>query len=62
MRFDIPKNGFIGWECATCGKCVSSNLDDGLPSSKYWDLERQEVYCCAQHGLDRHEELRTNGS
>jgi len=59
MSFDIPMNGFIGWECSVCGRCVTSGLE-GLPSSKYWNVERKEVYCCAVHSLQRHEEAKVN--
>lgn len=55
MVFDIPMNGFIGWECAVCGACIKST-SIGLPSSEYWNMERKEVYCSAQHSLDRHNE------
>ncbi len=54
--FDIPMTGFIGWECAVCGASVGSN-NSGTPLSKYWSIENEEVYCSAQHSLDRHQEL-----
>ena len=54
MSNDIPMNGFIGWECAVCGACVASDKE-GDPASRYWNVERKEVYCSAQHSLDRHE-------
>lgn len=54
--FEIPMNGFIGWECAVCGKCIGSK--NGVPSSNYWSAERQEVYCSAEHSLQKHEERK----
>jgi len=56
MNFDIPMNGFIGWECAVCGACITSN--NGIPTSKYWSVERKEIYCSAEHSLQRHEQLK----
>ena len=60
MIFNIPMNGFIGWECAVCRACVRSEA--GIPVSKYWSVERGEVYCSAAHGLQRHEECRRKDS
>jgi len=51
--FEIPMNGFIGWECALCSISIPSK--DGIPASKYWDLERKEVYCSAEHSLQAHQ-------
>ena len=57
MSFEIPMNGLIGWECAVCGARVNS-ADSGTPSSKYWNKKRGEVYCSAEHSLDKHEEIK----
>jgi len=46
-------------ECVVCGAYVQ--IINGIPVSKYWNVERQEVYCSAQHSLDRHENLRRQG-
>lgn len=52
-KFEIPMNGFIGWECAVCKSSIGS--DNGYPASKYWNLERKEVYCSAEHSLKAHQ-------
>lgn len=54
VDFPIPMDGFIGWECAVCGICIASSK--GRPSSEYWNVDRKEVYCSAEHSLQRHEE------
>ena len=60
MKYVIPMNGFIGWECATC-KASVSGVDNGRgtiePVSKYWNIERQEVYCGAECSLAKHEQI-----
>jgi hypothetical protein len=55
MTFEIPMTDSGGWGCTVCGRFVSGK--DGKPSSHYWNLERQEVYCGAVDSLDRHEEI-----
>ena len=56
-RYVIPMNGFIRWECVVCKISVSCRENaNGVvePVSNYWNIERQEVYCCAEHMLVRH--------
>lgn len=61
-EFGIPRNGFIGWECAVCKTCITGKLDKNTgivePESGYWNLERMEVYCSAGCGLKRHESIQ----
>lgn len=52
-------NGLIGWECAWCKASIGSD-DDGYPLSKYWNVERKEVYCCADHSLKAHQKTNDN--
>ena len=62
-EYIIPQNGLIGWECAVCKISVRGELNEsnGMiePVSGYWNIERQEVYCCAEHSLQREQNLRT---
>jgi len=55
----IPFNWLSGWACAECRKYVSSILNEKTelyePTSKYWSVEHQEVYCSAACGLKKHE-------
>ena len=59
MQPIIPFNDLNGWVCVVCGKRIPPILkDDTLePESKYWNTEREEPYCSAEHSLQRHEEL-----
>jgi len=56
MRFNIPKNGLIGWECYVCGARIKSS-DSGFPESNYWNVKLKEVYCSPEHSLKRHKQL-----
>jgi hypothetical protein len=53
-----------GWKCAVCGFYVLAvwNRDrkQWEPESVYWNTERKEMYCCAEHSLKRHEDLQHN--
>jgi hypothetical protein len=39
--------------CSQCDKSIFN-----METIRYWNTERQEVYCSAQCSLDRHEEVR----
>lgn len=55
------------WKCQVCGRLVLAyhevlRNEEGrvvghrfYPESRYWNAERQEVYCGAVHSLQRHE-------
>ena len=61
-EYVIPMNGFIGLECVVCKIIVRGreNVNGAVePVSNYWNIERQEVYCCAEHMLVRHTNTKT---
>ena len=51
-------NDLNGWKCAVCQIHIAS--DNGIPTSKYWNIEREEVYCSADHSLERHGDVHDN--
>ena len=51
------------WACAFCGAAVlpAFTTEEGYyPASLYWNCERGEVYCGAEHSLAAHESHRAN--
>ncbi len=60
MKYIIPMNGLIGWECANCKASVSSMIknDTAYPVSECWSIKRQEVYCSSSCSLRMGRELK----
>lgn len=62
----IPFNYGDGfWLCHMCWRIISAVIVENLkkelqyePESKYWNMERNEVYCSAQHSLDVHQKIK----
>jgi len=53
MNLNVSSNKVWGTVCATCGTRINY-----LDLVRYWNTERQEMYCGAQCSLNRHEEIR----
>lgn len=49
-------------KCPVCQQPIFNKFEPGIgryyPSSLYWNVEREEVYCGAEHSLVRHEEIK----
>lgn len=50
------------YKCCVCGLEVPAAYsgDKPYPSSNYWNVERDEVYCGPEHMLQRHEEVESD--
>ena len=67
MKLAFPNSIFSEvYKCTICNKVILSEcaeMDDrGIcirftPASRYWNVQREEVYCSAEHSLERHNQL-----
>lgn len=62
IPFNVTISGSYGWLCQQCNKFVPNIIQDDkiIPASLYWNTERHEVFCGAEHSLQRDEEIGAN--